>query len=82
MHTTKVIIDRIPIGYDRHISETIKLAVLYWHDTAKGKWCKEHSINAYFDGVDDMHEDLGGQVNIAADFDTSDAVAFSLTFGK
>jgi hypothetical protein len=82
MHTTKTIVDRIPIGYDRHISDTIKLVVEGWHNTDKGKWCKENSITVYCDGVDDMHEDLGGLVNIAADFNTHDAVVFRLTFGK
>lgn len=83
MHTTKVVVAKIPIGFDRNINDTIKEAITKWKETSPaGVWFNNHGVNARFDGIDVVNEELGGKIKLVADLDESTAVAYKLMFGS
>lgn len=83
MHTTKIVVAKIPIGFDRNINDTIKEATTKWKETSPaGVWLNSHGINVRFDGIDVVNEELGGKIKLVAVLDESTAIAYKLTFGE
>lgn len=83
MHTTKVTVAKIPIGFDKNINNTIKVAITIWKEaTPAGKWCDTNGINVRSDEVYILNEELGGELTLVADLDESTAVAYKLMFGS
>jgi hypothetical protein len=83
MHTTKVTVAKIPIGFDKNIDDTIRVATDIWKEaTLAGKWCVTNGINVQSDEVYVLNEELGGELTLVADLDESTAVAYKLMFGS
>ena len=83
MHTTKVTVAKIPIGFDKNINDTIRVATDIWKEaTLAGKWCSTNGIDVRSDEVYILNEELGGELTLVADVDESTAVAYKLMFGS
>jgi hypothetical protein len=83
MHTTKVTVAKIPIGFDKNINDTIRVATDIWKEaTLAGKWCDTNGIDVRSDEVYVLNEELGGELTLVADLDESTAVAYKLMFGS
>jgi len=83
MHTTKITVAKIPIGFDKNIDDTIRVATAIWKEaTPAGIWCSDNDIHVRFDGVYILNEELGGELTLVADVDESTAIAYKLMFGS